>query len=104
MPLDQPPSSTRPFSRTFRPTLAILEDAHWIDPTTHELFRQIVARVRATQLARYADLDIDLADAALIWLAQLVGEYEILTVDERDFAASRLAGRRRFRLIHWYRG
>ncbi len=57
----------------------------------------------AIVLQKYEDLDIDLADAALIWLAELVGEYQILTVDERDFTAFRLKGRKRFDLVRWYR-
>jgi uncharacterized protein len=56
----------------------------------------------ATQLQKYADLDIDLADAALIWLAELVSEYQVLTVDQRDFSAFRLKGRKRFDLVRWY--
>ena len=59
--------------------------------------------VLATHLQKYEDLDIDLADAALIWLAELVGEYQILTVDQRDFTAFRLRGRKRFDLVRWYR-
>jgi predicted nucleic acid-binding protein len=57
----------------------------------------------AVSLQKYANLDIDLADAALIWLAELIGESHILTVDQRDFAAFRLKGRRRFNLVRWYR-
>jgi predicted nucleic acid-binding protein len=57
----------------------------------------------AAQLEKYADLEIDLADAALIWLAELVAEYRILTVDERDFSSFRLKGRKRFELLRWYR-
>lgn len=56
----------------------------------------------AERIAKYADLDIDLADAALIWLAELAGEYRILTVDQRDFSAFRLRGRKRFELVRWY--
>jgi predicted nucleic acid-binding protein len=59
--------------------------------------------VLATHLQKYEDLDIDLADAALIWLAELVGEYQILTVDQRNFSAFRLRGRKRFDLVRWYR-
>ena len=55
----------------------------------------------AAQLRKYADLDIDFADAALIRLAEMVGERQILTVDERDFAAFRLKGRKRFELVRW---
>lgn len=58
----------------------------------------------AANLEKYADLEVDLADVALIWLAELVGEYQILTVDQRDFGAFRLKGRKRFELVRWYRG
>src|SRR5258706_166012 len=44
----------------------------------------------AAILLRYADRDIDLADAALIWLANASGQHRVLTVDERDFSAYRL--------------
>ena len=57
----------------------------------------------ATYLEKYENLEIDLADAALIWLAELVGEYHILTVDQRDFSAFRLKRRKRFNLVPWYR-
>ncbi len=57
----------------------------------------------AARLEKYADLDIDLADAALVWLAESVSEYRILTVDERDFSTFRLKGRKRFELVRWYR-
>ena len=56
----------------------------------------------AAHLEKYADLNIDLADAALIWLAELVGEFQILTVDQRDFTAFRMKGRKRFDLVRWY--
>lgn len=52
-------------------------------------------------IARYANRDIDLADAALIWLANRTGIQSILTVDEKDFAIYRLAGRRRFDIVAW---
>jgi predicted nucleic acid-binding protein len=55
----------------------------------------------ARHLEKYANLEIDLADAALIWLAEQVAEYQILTVDERDFSVFRLRGRKRFELIPW---
>ncbi len=59
--------------------------------------------VLAVYLAKYANLDLDLADAALIWLAEIIGEYHVLTVDRRDFGAFRLKGRKRFDLVNWYR-
>lgn len=54
-------------------------------------------------LRRYATLDADFTDVALVWLADLLGEHRILTVDERDFAAFRLKGKKRFELVQWYR-
>lgn len=53
-------------------------------------------------ISRYAERDIDLADAALIWLANTSGQNRILTVDERDFSAYRLKQGRRFELLNWY--
>jgi predicted nucleic acid-binding protein len=53
-------------------------------------------------LARYSALDLDLTDVALVWLAELLGEHRILTVDERDFAAFRLKGKKRFELVQWH--
>ena len=55
----------------------------------------------AAILLRYADRDIDLADAALIWLANTSGQRRILTVDERDFSAYRLKQGRRFDRVKW---
>ena len=59
--------------------------------------------VLATLLTRYANLDLDFTDAALVWLADLIGEREILTVDDRDFAVIRLKGKKRFELVPWHR-
>jgi predicted nucleic acid-binding protein len=53
-------------------------------------------------LTRYASLDVDFTDVALLWLAELLGEHRILTVDERDFAAFGLKGKRRFQLVQWH--
>ena len=53
-------------------------------------------------LTRYAGLDLDFADAALVWLADKTGCRSILTVDVRDFSAIRLAKGRRFELEKWY--
>jgi uncharacterized protein len=52
-------------------------------------------------ITRYANRDIDLADAALIWLADRAGIRSILTVDSKDFDIYRLAGRRRFDIVAW---
>lgn len=53
-------------------------------------------------LTRYTALDLDLTDVALVWLADLLGEHRILTVDERDFAALRLRNKKRFELVPWH--
>ena len=55
----------------------------------------------AAIITRYADRDIDLADAALIWLANASGQRRILTVDERDFSAYRLQRGKRFDRVKW---
>lgn len=52
-------------------------------------------------ILKYADHDIDFADAALVWLAENAGCRSILTVDVRDFSAIRLAKGRRFELEKW---
>lgn len=39
----------------------------------------------AAYIQKYAEQDIDFADAALVWLANKIGERRILTVDEGDF-------------------
>ena len=55
----------------------------------------------AAIITRYADRDIDLADAALIWLANASGQHRVLTVDERDFSAYRLKQGKRFDRVKW---
>lgn len=55
----------------------------------------------AAIVARYAERDIDFADAAMVWLASASGERRILTVDERDFSAYRLKQGRRFEMLRW---
>jgi len=56
----------------------------------------------ATYIQKYADQDIDFADAALVWLAAQTGQRSILTVDEADFQVYRLKGGHPFDLIRWY--
>lgn len=56
----------------------------------------------STAIRKYADRDIDLADAALIWLANRTGVRRILTVDTVDFGIYRLTGRNRFELVKWF--
>jgi hypothetical protein len=53
-------------------------------------------------LTRYADLDLDFTDAAIVWLADKSNSRSILTVDVRDFSTFRLAKGRRFELVKWF--
>jgi len=56
----------------------------------------------AAIVGRYADRDIDFADAALVWLAERSGCRSVLTVDLRDFSVYRLKGGRRFEVVKWF--
>ena len=53
-------------------------------------------------IRRYADRNIDFADAAIVWLAEQTGCRSVLTVDERDFSVFRLRKGRRFELVEWF--
>lgn len=50
-------------------------------------------------IKRYADLEIGIADASMVVLAQKYGTREILTLDERHFRTLRTVDRKRFRLL-----
>jgi predicted nucleic acid-binding protein len=52
-------------------------------------------------IERYASRDIDLADAALVWLANQTGVRRILTLDSMDFSIFRLRGGKGFDLVNW---
>ena len=52
-------------------------------------------------LRKYAERDIDFADAALIWLANECGLRHILTTDRSDFSTFGLKGGKRFELLEW---
>ena len=56
----------------------------------------------AVILARYAELDADFTDAAIVWLADEIGCRAILTVDIRDFNNYRLKGGKRFEVVQWF--
>ena len=45
--------------------------------------------VLADRIDKYADLPMDLADASLIWLAEVRGVLDIATLDRRDFGVYR---------------
>ena len=53
-------------------------------------------------IRKYADRDIDFADAAIVWLAGKTGYLTILTVDVRDFSVFRLRKGQRFELVKWF--
>ena len=53
-------------------------------------------------LARYADLDPDFTDAAIVWLAEKTGCRAVLTVDVHDFSVFRLGKGKRFELVKWF--
>lgn len=50
-------------------------------------------------MAKYRDLPMDLADAALVHVAERDGYRRIFTLDHRDFEVYRLAGRERFTIL-----
>ena len=55
---------------------------------------------RAGQIMRrYGDLQIGLADASIVVLAERHGTTEVLTLDLRHFHALRVGGRKRFRIL-----
>src|SRR5258707_10878081 len=49
----RPPRSTLfPYTTLFRSVLMVLEDAHWLDPTSRELFDQVVDRLQNLPVLR----------------------------------------------------
>lgn len=65
-----------------------------------ELPAQAYAEI-GTILTRYAALDPDFTDAAIVWLADGIGCRGILTMDTRDFGVYRLKGGKRFEIVKW---
>jgi uncharacterized protein len=53
-------------------------------------------------IGKYADHDVDFADAALVWLAEKSGIRRILTTDQRDFHTFRLKNGKHFELVDWF--
>lgn len=60
--------------------------------------RDDMPRVKAL-MTKYRDLPMDLADAALVRVAEREGIRTIFTIDRRDFALYRPLGLGRFRII-----
>lgn len=50
-------------------------------------------------MTKYRDLPMDLADAALVQVAERDGYRRIFTLDRRDFEVYRVAGRERFTIL-----
>lgn len=57
-----------------------------------------VPRIREL-MTKYGDQPMDLADAALVRVAERDNVRRVFTVDRRDFQVYRIHGRRRFRLL-----
>jgi predicted nucleic acid-binding protein len=55
----------------------------------------------AATIGKYADREVDFADASLVWLAERSGMRRILTVDVSDFSTFRLSAGKRFELVDW---
>lgn len=66
-----------------------------------ELPAEVYADIGAI-LARYANLDPDFTDAAIVWLAQQSGCRAVLTTDMRDFGVYRMKGGKRFEVVRWF--
>jgi uncharacterized protein len=50
-------------------------------------------------IERYRDLDVGLADASLVVLAERRGVTEVLSLDQRHFRAMRIGPRKRFKIL-----
>jgi uncharacterized protein len=57
------------------------------------------AKAVAEVMKRYADIQPQLADATLVYLADREGIDTIFTLDRRDFSVYRSAGKRPFRIV-----
>jgi predicted nucleic acid-binding protein len=55
-----------------------------------------------TIIGRYADLEPDFTDAAIVWLADKTTCRAILTVDTRDFGIYRLRSGKHFEVVKWF--
>ncbi len=50
-------------------------------------------------MSKYADVPMDFPDATLVWIAELSGTDQILTLDRRGFTSFRYQKNRRFKLL-----
>lgn len=74
--------------------LDIQEGAFVVEPVTMADLRRCAALIE-----KYRDLDLGLADASVVAVAERLGTDRILTVDQRDFRVIRSARGRPFRLL-----
>lgn len=72
----------------------ILQGGAELVPLTPSLLKRA-----ATLMAKYADVPMDFADAALVALAEESGIRDILTLDRRGFTVYRIGGRKTFRIV-----
>jgi uncharacterized protein len=120
-PADKLRSPAREFLRNNRHTLftvgpVIVETCFFLDPggkakllewvlrgavAVAEVPTSAYADIRPVIL-KYADRDLDFADAAIVWLAEKTGCRALLTVDVGDFNVVRLRKGRRFELVKWF--
>lgn len=92
---------------------AVTEAMHLVGAAAHERLWNVVEHapmrfatldasdvpaVRAL-MKKYADIPMDLADAALVHVAAREGIHTVFTVDRADFGLYRLPGGRRLRLL-----
>ena len=65
--------------------------------TLHPVTSENLADIEVV-IKKYADRDIDFADATLIWLANLINTAEVMAIDRADFEVYRLANGKPFTL------
>jgi predicted nucleic acid-binding protein len=87
-----------------RAKLGIAAELDFMDDIIASIFTLVpfmpIDVIRCRELiANYRDLDLGLADAAVIATAERLGVNRILTVDERDFRAVRAADGKHFKLL-----
>ena len=78
-------------------------EAAWKFVRSGALVLGTIEHAELTQLhglmSRYSDRPMDLAHATLVYLAKRESLSVILTVDQADFAAYRIEGKRQFRMV-----
>jgi uncharacterized protein len=71
----------------------------WIERGGLSVQGRRLPRDRDDHRTRYADREIDFADATLVWLADLVNTRDVMTIDRQDFQVFRLRGGKAFNLV-----